>query len=74
MPTYTLRNKRTEQMWQTLCSYDEMKVQLNEEVELVLSTAQFVSQVGGTLSKTSSDYRDNLKNMKKHFPGNTIKT
>ena len=35
MPTYTLRNKKTKEMWQVLCPYNEMKEKLNDEVELV---------------------------------------
>lgn len=75
MPTYTLRNKRTEQMWQTLCSYDEMKSQLNDEVELVPVMPNIVSGVGSLMSKTDDGWKDNLKRIKEGSGrGNTIKT
>lgn len=74
MPTYTLRNKRTEQMWQTLCSYDEMKAQLNDEVELVPVMPNIVSGVGSLLGKTDDGWKDNLKRIKEGSGrGNTIK-
>jgi hypothetical protein len=74
MPTYTLRNKKTEQMWQTLCSYDEMKSQLNDEVELVPVMPNIVSGVGSLMSKTDDGWKDNLKRIKEGSGrGNTIK-
>ena len=74
MPTYTLRNKKTGETWEVLCSYDKMQEQLSDDVEHVLGTPNFVSMVGGTLSRTSTDFRDKLKQIKKHHPGSTIKT
>jgi len=74
MPTYTLRNKRTEQIWQTLCSYDEMKAKLNDEVELVPVMPNIVSGVGSLMSKTDDGWKDNLKRIKEGSGrGNTIK-
>ena len=74
MPTYTLRNKKTGKTWDVLCSYDEMQKQLSEDVEHILAAPNFVTMVGGTLSRTPSDFRDNLKRIKKQHPGSTIKT
>ena len=74
VPTYTLRNKKTGETWEVLCSYDNMQKQLSDEVEHVLGTPNFVTMVGGTLSRTSTDFRDKLKQIKKNHPGSTIKT
>jgi hypothetical protein len=74
MPTYTLRNKKTGETWEVLCPWEEMKKKLSDDVEQVLGTPSFITMHGGTLSKTSSDYRDNLKRIKKDHPGSTIKT
>ena len=74
MPTYTLRNKKTGETWDVLCSYDKMQEQLSDDVEHVLGTPGFISMKGGTLSRTSSDFRDNLNRIKKQHPGSTIKT
>ena len=51
-----------------------MQKQLSDEVEHVLGTPNFVTMVGGTLSRTSTDFRDKLKQIKKNHPGSTIKT
>jgi hypothetical protein len=74
MPTYTLRNKKTEEIWQTLCSYKEMKNQLNDEVELVPVMPNIVSGVGSLIGKTDDGWKDNLKRIKAGSgKGNTIK-
>ena len=75
MPTYTLRNKKTEEMWQVICSYDEMKRKLDEDIELVPVFPKIVSGVGSLLSKTDDGWKDSLKRIKSGSgKGNTIKT
>ena len=75
MPTYMLRNKRTEETWQVLCTYEEMKERLNDEVELVPVFPNIVSGVGSLLSKTDDGWKDTLKRIKSGSGrGNTIKT
>ncbi len=74
MPTYTLRSKKTGKTWEVFCPHEEMIEKLSDDVERVLSTASFITMAGGTLSRTPSDYRDNLKRIKKGHPGSTIKT
>ena len=74
MPTYMLRNKRTDETWQVLCTYEEMKKRLSDEVELVLSTPKFVSGVGNLHSKVPDGFKDRLGQIKKTSgAGNTIK-
>lgn len=75
MPTYMLRNKRTDETWQVLCTYEEMKERLNDEVELVPVFPNIVSGVGSLLSKTDDGWKDTLKRIKSGSgKGNTIKT
>lgn len=75
MPTYMLRNKRTDETWQVLCTYEEMKERLNDEVELVPVFPNIVSGVGSLLSKTDDGWKDTLKRIKSGSGrGNTIKT
>ena len=75
MPTYMLRNKRTDETWQVLCTYEEMKERLNDEVELVPVFPNIVSGVGSLLSKTDYGWKDTLKRIKSGSRrGNTIKT
>ena len=75
MPTYMLRNKRTDETWQVLCTYEEMKERLNDEVELVPVFPNIVSGVGSLLSKTDDGWKDTLKRIKSGSgKGNSIKT
>ena len=76
MPTYTLRNKKTGQTWQTICSYNVLKDHIiNDEVELVPVMPNIVSGVGSLLGKTDDGWKDNLKRIKEGSGrGNTIKT
>ena len=75
MPTYMLRNKRTDETWQVLCTYEEMKERLNDEVELVPVFPNIVSGVGSLLSKTDDGWKETLKRIKSGSgKGNTIKT
>ena len=74
MPTYTLRNKKTEEMWQVFCSYNEMKEKLDDKIELVPVMPNIVSGIGSVLSKTDDGWKDNLKRIKDNSgKGNTIK-
>ena len=74
MPTYTLRNNKTDETWQVLCSYQNMKKQLNDVVELVPVMPNIVSGVGNLHSKTDDGWKDNLKRIKQGSgKGNTIK-
>ena len=75
MPTYTLRNNKTDETWQVLCSYQNMKKQLNDVIELVPVMPNIVSGVGNLHSKVPDGFRDKLNDMKsKSGEGNTIKT
>ena len=74
MPTYTLRNKKTGEMWQVLCPYNEMKEKLNNDIELVPVMPSIVSGVGSLHSKVPDGFRDKLKDIKsKSGRDNTIK-
>ena len=74
MPTYTLRNKNTGEISQILCSYNEMKERLNDNLELVPVMPNIVSGVGSLHSKVPDGFRDKLKDIKsKSGRDNTIK-
>lgn len=74
MPTYMLRNKRTDETWQVLCTYEEMKKRLSDEVELVPVFPNIVSGVGNLHSKVPDGFKDKLGQIKKTSGhGNTIK-
>jgi len=76
MPTYTLRDTKTNDEWDVNCSYEDLKIILNEmpDVMKVLSTPKIVSGVGSLQSKVPDGFKDKLKQIKKGSgQGNTIK-
>lgn len=76
MPTYTLRDIKTNDEWDVNCSYEDLQTILNEmpDVMKVLSTPKIVSGVGSLQSKVPDGFKDKLKQIKKGSgQGNTIK-
>lgn len=66
MPTYTMRNIITGEVEEMILSLTERQQLLDTGVYTQeLATPNFVSMTGGTLSKTSSDWKDLLKKIKK---------
>ena len=76
MPTYTMKNLETGEVKEMILSLREREELLaTGQYQQELSTPSFVSMLGGTLSKTSGDWRDLMKKMNKEAGrGNTIKS
>jgi len=77
MPTYTLRDIKTQNQWDVVCSYDELQTILDEmpDVVKVLSTPKIVTGVGSLHGKVPDGFKDKLNQIKKGSgKGNTIKT
>lgn len=76
MPTYTLKNTVTEEVWDTICSYDELMKKLEEDnISQIMKFPASISQNGTTYGKTSDGWKDLTRNMHKHAGrGSTIKT
>jgi len=75
MPKYTIIDTSNNTEWEIQCSWDELQEILEENSNLKqgLSTPNFVTQTGNTVSRTSGDWRDLLKKVKKGSgKGNTI--
>lgn len=74
MPTYTMKNIESGEITTLILSLREREEMLASGLfEQQLATASFVSQTGGTLSKTSGDWKDLLKTIKKGSGrGNTV--
>ena len=75
MPRYTIIDTSDNTEWEIQCSWDELQEILEENSNLKqgLSTPNFVTQTGNTISRTSTDWRDLLKKVKKGSgKGNTI--
>jgi hypothetical protein len=77
MPTYTVKDIKTNSQWDVSCSYAELQQMLDNSPDLikVLSTPNFsYSGVGSLLSKTDDGWKDRLKQIKDGSgKGNTIK-
>lgn len=66
MPTYTMKNKSTGEVQTMILTLSEREEMLaSGEWTQELATPGFVSMTGGTLSKTSGDWKDLLKKIKK---------
>jgi len=77
MPTYDVKVTKTGEEKEVICSYSSLKEKLDagEWEQLHKSSALLVTHVGGTLKKTSGDWKNHLERMKKvSGRGNTIKT
>lgn len=76
MPTYTLKDIKTGDTWDIICSWNELQETLDNmpDVIQVPSAPRIVSGVGGVLSKTDNGWKENLERIKKGSGrGNTIK-
>ena len=77
MPTYTVKDIKTNSQWDVNCSYAELQQMLDNSPDLikVLSTPNFsYGGVGSLLSKTDDGWKDRLKQIKDGSgKGNTIK-
>jgi len=77
MPTYTVRNDKTDEEKDMFCSYDELQIFLMENLDWhsVPTAPAVITQSGNTINKTSGDWKDLMKKMKKEAgSGNSIKT
>lgn len=72
MPTYDLRNTETgevSEMLLTISKKEEM-IESGEWAQVHLGVPSLVSMTGNVVNKTSGDWKDLLKNMKKNSGGN----
>jgi len=76
MPTYTLKDIKTQHTWDVVCSWNELQVTLDEmpDVIQVLTAPKIVSGTGSLLGKTDDGWKENLNRIKSGSgSGNTIK-
>jgi hypothetical protein len=72
MPVYTLKNLQTEDEWDVVCSWDELKATLEEESNLqqVLKPLKIISgRMGNSDMKVPDGFKDLLKNKIKKGSG-----
>jgi hypothetical protein len=77
MPVYTLKNLQTEEEWDVVCSWDELKATLEEDSNLqqVLKPLKIIGgRMGNSDMKVPDGFKDLLKNKikKGSGKGNTI--
>ena len=75
MPTYTMKNLETDEVRDMILSLSERENLLaTGKFKQELATPGFVTMPGGTLSKTSGDWRNLMTKIKKEAGrGNTVK-
>ena len=77
MPSYTVKNKTTGEIFKTdIIRYTELEKMLasDKNLEMVLTAPKIVGMRGSVVSKTSDLYKDKLKEIKKKAgKDNTIK-
>ena len=75
MPTYTMKNVETDEVRDMILSLSERENLLaTGKFKQELATPGFVTMPGGTLSKTSGDWRNLMTKIKKEAGrGNTVK-
>lgn len=76
MPTYKLRDLKTLQEYDVLCSYDDLQVMLDTlpDVVRVIEAPSIVSTSTSTLRKAGGEWNNLLSEIKKGSGrGNTIK-
>jgi len=75
MPTYTIKDIKTNKEWDVRCSYDDLQKQLNENPDIirVVDAPTLVTGTVSTLRKAGGEWKDLLGNIKKSSgKGNTI--
>ena len=76
LPTYTLKNTKSNETYDVICSWNELQEKLKEpNVEKILSAPQFISGVSGGQGKRVPDGFKDLKRRIKDNSGrgNTVK-
>jgi len=67
MPLYTFRNKESGEVKDMLLSISAMEELKEEgEWEQIIGAPNLVTHTGNVINKTSSDWKDHLKNIKKN--------
>ena len=77
MPTYEVRDLKTGEDTEIICSYSSLqeKIDSGRFIQVHKSTATIVTHTGSMLGKTSGDYKDLIKKIKKGSGrGNSIHT
>lgn len=75
MPTYTLKNIKTNNRWDTICSWNQLQEMLEHDPEIIQvpSAPRTVASKGDMFGKTPDGFKDLKRRMKSGSgKGNTI--
>ncbi len=75
MPTYTLKNIKTNNRWDTICSWNQLQEMLNHDPEIIQvpSAPRFVSATKDMYGQTPDGFKDLKRKIKSGSgKGNTI--
>ena len=75
MPTYTIKDIKTNKEWDIRCSYDDLQKQLNEDQNLVrvVDAPTLVTGTRSTLRQAGGEWQNLLSTIKKNSgKGNTV--
>ncbi len=70
MPTYTLKNEKTEEQWDVVMTYSNMKeyVQKNPDIIYIIGTPSFIGGVSTDSGRLPEGFKDRMREMKKKHP------
>lgn len=77
MPTYTLKDIKTNEQWDVYCSHEDLETILDEMPDIirVWKPVSFITGTdGSTLKKAGNEWNNFLTKAKNKYPGSTINT
>ena len=74
MPTYTIKNNEDNKHFDTVCSYDELQVFLNEHPDFskVLTAPNIVSGIDGKTHKVDDGFKENMSRIAEAHPNSPM--
>jgi len=70
MPTYTLKNTKTEEQWDVVMTYSNMKeyVQKNPDIIYIIGTPSFIGGVSTDSGRLPEGFKDRMRLLKQNNP------
>lgn len=74
MPTYTIKNNEDNKHFDTVCSYDELQVFLNEHPDFskVITAPNIVSGIDGKTHKVDDGFKENMSRIAEAHPNSPM--
>lgn len=70
MPTYTFQNKNTDEQWDSVMTYSQMKeyVEKNPEIIHIMGTPSFIGGVSTDSGRLPEGFKDRMRLLKQQNP------